>query len=105
MQTCSCFWVQNCKNDGFTKKRIRDPEKAVLIISYPSNTVIHTFLFIRDNYIQSMYRLVRRHKWKKDIVKTVYQQPERGFCFDEPSTFSPIIKARLFLKMTKLCDE
>lgn len=52
-----------------------------------------------------MYRLVRRHKWKKDIVKTVYQQPERGFCFDEPSTFSPIIKARLFLKMTKLCDE
>ena len=52
-----------------------------------------------------MYRLVRRHKWKKDIVKTVYQQPERGFCFDEPSTFPPIVKARLFLKMTKLCDE
>ena len=47
------FWVQNCKNDGFTKKkkkRLRDPEKAVLIISYPSNTVIHTFLFIRDKY-------------------------------------------------------
>ena len=33
------------------KIRIRDTEKAALIISYPSNTVIHTFLFIRDKYL------------------------------------------------------
>ena len=81
------WWIYKKKK----KIRIRDPEKAVLIISYPSNTVIHTFCsyMINTNYFQSMYRLIRRHKWKKDIVKTVYQQPERGFCFDEPSTFFP----------------